>query len=149
MSKAKMSKAEKRRSDKIKRMAALLCADSPVIDKLIADMPETPFKTGGMITVDGESIRIKNKSYEPRQLQKITLSTEGSMRIFDRYGKKLCGTLALNLSSANIERFCLWARKHKIPAEIVSGRSEKFFQIFFLVLVTLIIVLIKLFSHLF
>lgn len=149
MSRAKMSEAVKQRSDKIKRMAALLCADSPVIDKLIADMPETPFKTGGMITVDGESIRIKNKSYEPRQLQKITLSTEGSMRIFDRYGKKLCGTLTLNLSSANIERFCLWARKHKIPAEIVSGRSEKFFQIFFLVLVTLIIVLIKLFSHLF
>lgn len=143
--KDKISAAEKQRYDKIKLIVALLCGDSQVTEVLIENTPDQTFKTGRRITVDGEIIRIKNKSYEARQLQKITINTEGSMRIFNRYGKKLCGSLTLNSSSANIERFCIWARKHKIPAEVVSGILERFLLVFFSGLVTLVIALVKLF----
>lgn len=143
--KDKISAAEKQRYDKIKLIVALLCGDSQVTEVLIENTPDQTFKTGRRITVDGEIIRIKNKSYEARQLQKITINTEGSMRIFDRYGKKLCSSLTLNSSSANIERFCIWARKHKIPAEVVSGIPERFLLVFFSGLVTLVIALVKLF----
>ena len=145
----KISTAEKQRYDKIKRLTALLCGVNPIIDTLISDMQDKPFKTGGRITVDGEIIRIKNKSYEARQLQKIVISTEGSMRIYDRYGKKLCGSLTLNSSPANVELFCLWARKHKIPAEAVSGIPEKVILSIFLGVVTMVVALVKVLSRIY
>lgn len=145
--KDKLNAAEKQRYDKIKRIVALLCSDSGVIDVLIANTPAGAFKTGRRITVDGDIIRIKNKPYEARQLQKIIINTEGSMRIYDRYGKKLCGSLTLNSSSSNVEQFCIWARKYKIPAEVVSGIPERFLLVFFSGAVTLVIALVKLLSH--
>lgn len=145
--KSKINEAEKQRYDKIKRIVALLCCDSKLVEIVAENSSDQHFKTGRRIIVDGEIIRIKNKAYEARQLQKIIINTEGSMRIYDRYGKKLCGSMTLNSSSANVERFCIWARKYKIPAEVVSGVSERFLLVFFSGLVTLVIAIVKLLTH--
>ena len=147
--KTKMSDAEKQRYDKIKRLIALLCSENRDIDAVIENTPIQSFKAGKRVTVDGEIIRIKNKSYEARQIQKIIINTEGSIKIFDRYGKKLCGSLTLNLSSNNINLFCIWARKHKIPAEAVSGIPEKVILTVFLGVVTLVVELVKVLSRIY
>lgn len=141
---AKMSDAEKTRYNKIYRLTSLLCShDNDALNTVIEKTELKPFKVGRRITVDGENIYIKNKLYCSYQLQKITINTEGSLCIYDRYGKKLCNWMELNLSSANIELFCIWARKCGVPAEEVSGKIERVFQLFVLTLTILVILLVK------
>ena len=144
-----MKAAEKQRYDKINLLIALLCSENRVIDTVNENTPAQSFKVGKRVTVDGEIIRIKNKSYEARQIQKIIINTEGSIKIFDRYGKKLCGSLTLNSSSNNINQFCIWARKHQIPAEAVSGTPEKVILMVFMGIVTLVVELVKVLSRIY
>lgn len=141
---AKMSDAEKARYNKIYRLTTLLCSqDNDALNTVIEKTELKPFKVGRRITVDGENIYIKNKLYCAYQLQKITINTEGSLCIYDRNGKKLCDWKELNLSSANIELFCIWARKCGVPAEAVSGKRERAFQLFVLTLAILLVLLVK------
>lgn len=147
--KSKMTAAEKQRYDKIKLLTALLCGENRDIDFVIENTPVQSFKAGKRVTINGEIIRINNKSYEARQIQKIIINTEGSIKIFDRYGKKLCGSLTLNSSTNNINLFCIWARKNKIPAEVVSGIPEKVLLTVFLGVVTLVVELVKVLSRIY
>ncbi len=140
----KMLQAENMRYKKIERLANLLCDDNPLpLDYSAMDSLDDPFTVGKKITVEGENIIINKKTYSSSDIKSVTISTEGSLAIYDRRDKKLCGWSALNLSTKNIELFCLWARKHNIPAKTVSGNVERGFQLFFLVLVILTIVIIK------
>ncbi|MCM1054846.1 MAG: hypothetical protein NC394_04905 [Bacteroides sp.] len=141
----KYSDAERTRFKKIYRLTSLLCSEDINVSEL-ENTELKPFKVGGRIRIDGEDIYIKNKLYSARQLQRITINTEGSMRIYDRYGKKLCGSFTLNLSSSNIELFCIWARKYNVPGELVSGKGERTLQKVFLTLVFIIILFVKVVS---
>lgn len=140
----KMLQAENVRYDKIERLSNLLCKDNYLpLDYSAMDSLDKPFSVGKKITVEGENIVINKKTYSSSDIKTVTINTEGSLAIYDRRDKKLCGWSALNLSTKNIELFCLWARKHNIPAKTVSGNSERAFQLFFLVLVILTIIIVK------
>ncbi len=140
----KMLQAENMRYKKIERLANLLCNDNPLpLDYSAMDSLDDTFSVGKKITVEGENIIINKKTYSSSDIKSVTISTEGSLAIYDRTDKKLCDWSALNLSTKNIELFCLWARKHNIPAKTVSGNSERGFQLFFLVLVILTIIAVR------
>ncbi len=140
-----MSQAEKMRYGKIVRLTNLLCGENVLpLDYSVMDGLDKPFNVGKRITIEGQNININKKPYCALDIKKVTINTEGSMAVYDRSGKKLCGWSVLNLSSHNIELFCLWARKNKIPSEIVSGKAEKAFQMCFLAFAVLAVVLIRL-----
>lgn len=146
MKSGKMAQAENARYAKIQKLiCCLLCQkDKIIFDDEVENALGKPFKVGRIITVDGEKITVKKKLYSALDLKKVTVNTEGSMSIYDRGSRKLCGPISLNLSSKNIELFCLWARKYDVPAELVSGKGERTFQRVFLAAVAAIIFLIKL-----
>lgn len=146
MKQNKISQAEAIRYDKIQRLVDLLNKKDELTD-VIAKALNTPFNVGGKIVVDNDSITIGNKTYEALDIKRVTINTEGSISIFDRYGKKICGWSRLNLSCKNIELFCLWVRKNGIPAEVVSGRHERVLLVVISVLVTTIIALIKILKY--
>lgn len=135
----KMIQAENMRYMKIQRLIDLLCSK----DNLIADDLDTSFSVGKRITINGETITIKNKTYSYYELQKVTINTEGSLAIYDRSGKRLCNWIGLNLSVKNIELFCLWVIKYKVPAEVISGKAEKTLQFLLLAVVIIICILFK------
>lgn len=140
----KMAQAEDRRYAKIERLIELLCPkEKTVLEDAAGYEFNKPFKVGKRITVEGSSIIIKNKAYDSLELKKITINTEGSLSIYDRSGRKLCGWVDLNLSTKNIELFCIWARMNNVPAEVVSGKGEKILQLSILVTVILALVLFK------
>lgn len=140
----KMSQAQKMRYNKIERLTGLLCGDNALpLDYSAMGSLDKPFNVGKRITVEGQNISINKKTYCAYDIKKVTINTEGSLSIYDRNEKKLCGWSVLNLSTENIELFCLWARKNGIPSENVSGRSEKAFQLIFLAAVIFALVLIK------
>lgn len=125
----KMSQAESVRYAKIQRLIGLLCGeDKTILDGIISKGFTEPFDVGRKITIDGETIWIKNKSYTSSELQKIIINTEGSLAVYDSSGRKICGWLLLNVSVKNIELFCVWARKYHVQAETVSGKHERIFQ---------------------
>lgn len=145
---SKTANAENIRYAKIKRLTDLLCSEEKgLIDAIAENQATAPFKVGKRITVDGDSITIKGKAYSANQLNKVTVSKEGSMGIYDRYGKKLCGWIALNSACHNIELFCLWIRKYNVPAEVLSGKAERIFRIAFLILTVLAIILSKILKY--
>ena len=140
----KMSQAQKMRYNKIERLTGLLCGDNALpLDYSAMDSLDKPFKVGKRITVEGQNIKIKKRIYCTFDVKRVTINTEGSLSIYGRNEKKLCGWFVLNLSTENIELFCLWVRKNGIPSEMVSGRAEKAFQLGFLTMVIIIVVLIK------
>lgn len=140
---SKMQQAENIRYNKIEILGNLLCKDNVIpINYDAMDSLDKPFNVGKRISVNGENIVINKKTYSSFEIKSVTLNTEGSMAIFDRSGKKLCGWASLNLAAKNIELFCLWVRKHNIPAKVVSGSSEKGFQWFFMAAVIFVLLLI-------
>ena len=103
------------------------------------------FNVGKRLSVDGNTLHIGKKSYEAYEIGKFTVNTEGSMALYDRYGKKICGTFSLNVSVENIHIFCKWIRNNNISAEVIPGRAEKIFQYIFLIIGAAVIILIKVF----
>lgn len=141
----KMSQAQSIRYGKIERLTELLCRDNSVpLDYSAMGSLDKPFKVGKRIIVDGQNVSINKKTYCAYDIKKVTINTEGSLSIYSRSGKKLCGWSVLNLSTEKIELFCLWARRNGILSESVSGGSEKAFQLVFLSAVIILVVLIKL-----
>ena len=143
-----ISKAETIRYSKIQRMLSILNGDTngaaaDITDNLIASMDICPFRVGKRISIDGQTIKIGKKCWQSYEIQKVTANTEGSMAIYDRSGKKICGCLSLNVSLQNIELFCIWVRKYNIAAEIRSGKMERFFQYALLVITILLVLLYK------
>ncbi len=122
--------AETMRYKKIQNLINLLqgTGNPAAIDTIFGDSFPSSFKLGKGIVIDGQTIRIGKKSYNSFEIKRVTINTEGSMAIYDSYGKKLCGSLRLNVSLDNIEMFCVWVRKRNIPVEVVSGKKERFFQ---------------------
>ena len=134
----------KARYSKIERLKNLLCTENFLpLDHAALDSLDKPFNVGKRISVEGQNISINKRPYYALEIKKITINTEGSLAVYDRYGKKLCGCFALNLSTKNIELFCLWARKNNIPAEIVSGRAEWAFQLLFAIVVFAAVMILK------
>ena len=145
-----LSQAETVRYSKIQKMINILSGDvhsttgNIILNDLLASADLPPFSVGKTISIDGRTIKIGKKSYQAYEIQKVTINTEGSMAIYDRSGKKICGCLRLNVSLKNIESFCIWARKNNIPTEIRSGKAERFFQYALLVITVLLCLLYKL-----
>ena len=101
------------------------------------------FNVGKRLSVSGSTLHIGRKSFESHEIGKFTVNTEGSMALYDRYGKKICGTLDLNVSLKNIDVFCSWIRKNNISAEVISGKAERTFQYVFLILAVAVMILIQ------
>lgn len=140
----KMKQAEDMRYAKIERLIDLLCSKKEtVLEDNGGYEFNKQFKVGKRISVEGGNIIIKNKAYDSSELKKITINTEGSLSIYDRSGRKLCGWIDLNLSTKNIELFCIWARRNNVPAEVVSGKGERIFQLSVFVTAILVLVLFK------
>lgn len=140
----KMPQAEELRYAKIQRVIDLLCGkDKTILDDMLGDGFNKPFNVGRKITVHGKNITIKNKVYNPFELQKVTINTEGTLSIYDQSGRKLCGGIFLNVSTKNIELFSLWVRKYNVPAQVVSGKRERMFQWSIFALALLVVVLLK------
>lgn len=142
MKQNKISNAEAIRYVKIQRLTDLLSKKDRLTDTL-AEGLSTPFEVGRGITAHSDSITIGRKTYSSSEIKRVTINTEGSMSIFNRSNKKLCGWGRLNLSSKNIELFCIWVRKNGIPADVVSGSPERTLLVVFSVLVTFTAVLVK------
>ena len=142
-----MLQAEERRYAIIQRLTDLLCnKEEMVVDQLAENGMYEPFSVGKKIKIDGRNIKIRRKRYSSVELLKVTINTEGSMAIYDREGRKLCGSLSLNLSVKNIELFCVWVRKYNVPVEVVTGTHEKLFQWIILAMAVLAIVLYRAFN---
>ena len=101
------------------------------------------FNVGKRLSVSGSTLHIGKKSFEAYEIGKFTVNTEGSMALYDRYGKKICGTFGLNVSLKNIDIFCKWIKKNNVSAEVVSGKAERIFQYIFMFVGIAVIVLIK------
>lgn len=144
----KMSRAEAMRYAKIKRLTELLCKKDSALD-VASEGLCAPFKVGSGIAVDGSSLTVGKKTYDAMELKRVTINTEGSLSVYDRSGKKLCGWRNLNLSLENIELFCMWVRKNGIPAEAVSGKGERTILIAFSVIIALIAVLMKILKYIY
>lgn len=133
------------RYKKIQDMIDLIKGEgsSKAIDAILKNSLFAPFKVGKSIFIDGDTIKIGKKEYYYNDIDKVTVNTEGSIALYDRYGKKLCGSFRLNLSCYNIQLFCIWARLHGIPAEVVSGKKERIFQFLLLAATFIAVVLWK------
>lgn len=144
MKASNMAQAESMRYAKIQRLIDMLCKEyKSVSEDVIGNEVNNPFNVGKRITVEGNKIIIRSKTYYASELLKVTVNTEGSLAIYDRSGRKLCGWAALNLTAKNIERFCIWVRRNGVPAEVVSGRGEKTLQWVILTVAILVSIIIK------
>ncbi len=125
MNRSNMSKAETLRYTKIQKLIDLLQsnANSAVIDSILGDSLPSPFTIGRRISIDEKTIKIGKRSYDVYEIRNVTINKEGSMAIYGNNGKRLCGSLSLNVSSDNIEMFCVWVGKNNIPVEVVSGKG--------------------------
>jgi hypothetical protein len=141
-----MEKAQDSRYSKINHLIQYLQGtnNALLIDKLAEDSELTNFCVGKSIRIDGEIIRIRKREHQIYDIKKVTINTEGSMAIYDKNGRKICGTLWLNVGKKNIEFFCVWVRKNFVQVEVRSGKGELFFQYLFFCIVILIILLLKL-----
>lgn len=141
----KIVEAEEMRYARIQQLIDLLFHKSKnmPVDFVGEEMQES-FPVGMKIKVDGNKIKVRNREYSSVELQKVTINTEGTMAIYDRDGRKLCGSIWLNSSTKNIELFCVWVRKYHVPAEVVSGKGEKALQMIILVIAVAALFLYKL-----
>ena len=101
------------------------------------------FNVGKRLSVSGSTLHIGRKSFEAYEIGKFTVNTEGSMALYDRYGKNICGTLGLNVSLKNIDIFCKWIKINNISAEVIPGKAERIFQYIFMIVGIAVIVFIK------
>ena len=141
----KIVQAEEMRYARIQRLIDLLChKQKNILADFVEEELQESFPVGMKIKVDGNKVRIRNREYSSVELQKVTINTEGTMAIYDRDGRKLCGSIWLNSSTKNIELFCVWVRKYHVPAEVVSGKGEKALQMIILVIAVAALFLYKL-----
>ncbi len=141
----KIVQAEEMRYARIQQLIDLLCHRQKNIPvDFIAEEMQESFTVGMKIKVNGNKIRIRNREYSSVELQKVTINTEGTMAVYDRDGKKLCGSIWLNSSTKNIELFCIWVRKNHVPVDVVSGKGEKVLQMLILVIAVAALFLYKL-----
>lgn len=131
----KIMQADDVRYAKIRQLVNLLCHQekSQPVDSLTDALQET-FPVGMKIKISGSKIRIRNREYSAAELQKVTINTEGTLTVYDRDGRKLCGSIWLNSSTKNIELFCVWVRKYHVPAEVVLAKGEKVLQMLIVVI---------------
>ncbi len=143
----RMEKAQNFRYSKINHLIQYLQGknNALLIDKLAEDSEPTAFCVGKRIRIDGEAIKIGKREYQAYDIKNVTINTEGSMAIYDKSDRKICGTLWLNAGKKNIELFCIWVRKNSVQVEVKSGKGELVFQYLFLGIVILTIFLLKLF----
>lgn len=130
----KIVQAEDERYAKVQKLVNLLChpEQRDLDEAMESALPET-FPVGMKIKIDGNRITIRKKAYSSAELQKVTINTEGTLTVYNRDGRKLCGSVWLNLSTKNIEMFCVWVRKYRVPVEVVTGKGEKAIQILIVV----------------
>ncbi len=140
-----ISEAETMRYAKIQSLISLLQGKGNFVatDAVLEPGMSLSFALGRKIAVEGSKIRIGKKSYNANEIKKVTINTEGSMAIYDSCGKKLCGSLRLNVSLKHIELFCVWVRKNNIPVEVLSGKGERFFQYMILFIAVTVMVLLR------
>lgn len=140
-----LSEAETVRYSKIQNVINLLSGNegSGQTVPILQDILPSSFEMGGRISVDGEMLRVGKRTYHVRRIGRVMINTEGSMAVYDSCGKKICGTLQLNVGTKNIELFCIWVRKFHVPAEVVSGKGERFLQYAFLFLTVAVVVILK------
>jgi hypothetical protein len=143
----RIEKAQEFRYSKINHLIQYLQGlnNARLIDELTEDSELTAFCVGKRIRIDGKFIKIGKREYQVYDIKKVTINTEGSMAIYDKNNRKICGALWLNVGAKNIELFCIWVRKNSIQVEVKSGKGELFFQYLFLGIVILIIILRKLY----
>lgn len=130
----KIVQAEDMRYARTQQLVNLLCHQgqgNP--DGFMENALQEPFPVGMKIKVDGSKITIRNREYSSAELQKVTINTEGTLTVYNRDGRKLCGSIWLNSSTKNVELFCVWVRRHCVPVEVVTGKGEKALQILILV----------------
>jgi hypothetical protein len=143
----RMEKAQEFRYSKINHLIQYLQGtnNAELIDEFAEDSELTAFCVGKRIRIDGKIIKIGKREYQVYDIKKVTISTEGSMAIYDKSDRKICGTLWLNAGEKNVELFCVWLRKNSVQVEVKSGKGELIFQYLFLGLVILIVLLRKLY----
>lgn len=149
INRSNMSKAETMRYTKIQNLIDLLQGNTnlAVIDSTLGDSLPAPFTIGRRIAVDETTIKIGKKSYSIHEIKNVTINTEGSMAVYGNNGKKLCGSLSINVSSDNIELFCVWVRRCNIPVEVLSGKRERIFQYVILLVSVIVAVFLKLLNN--
>lgn len=140
-----ISEAETMRYAKIQNLISLLQGRGNFVaaDAVLEPGMPLSFELGRKIAVVESKIRIGKKRYNANEIKKVTINTEGSMAIYDSRGKKLCGSLGLNVSLNHIELFCVWVRKNNIPVEVVSGKGERLFQYMILFIAVTVMVLLR------
>ena len=136
--------AEIKRYEKIQMILDLLCkTEDSVKMNVLLNGSLSPFKLGKRIVIDGRTITIGRLSYDSSEIKKLVVNTEGSMRLYAQDGKKLCGSVHLNVSLKNIELFCVWIRQYRIPVEVVSGKWERVFQYVILAFAILVFLFLR------
>jgi hypothetical protein len=142
----RLEKAQGFRYSKINHLIRYLQGtnNAGLIDELVKDSELTAFCVGKRIRIDGKIIKIGKREYPVYDIKKVTINTEGSMAIYDKSDRKICGTLWLNVGEKNIELFCVWVRKNSIQVEVKSGKGELVFQYLFLCIVILTIFILSL-----
>lgn len=148
--KPNIQQAEIMRYAKIQNAINLLQGNGSSIaaEAVWSDTSIAPFKVGRFIVIDDETIHIGKKTYNLHDMGKVVINTEGSMSIYNSFRKKICGCLRLNVSLNNIELFCVWIHKNKIPVEIVSGKRERIFQYAVLTITVAAVLLFTLLKYL-
>ncbi len=130
----KIVQAEDTRYARIQHLVNLLChQEQSSLDDFTGEELQEQFPVGMKIKIDGSKITIRNREYSSAELQKVTINMEGTLTVYNRVGRKLCGSVWLNSSTKNVEWFCMWVRKHRIPVEVVTGKGEKVLQILIVV----------------
>lgn len=140
----KLEQMEDARYAKIQQLVNLLCPKGQSnLDHVMEATLQEAFSVGMKIRVNGSRITIRNKEYSSSELQKVTINTEGTLAIYNREGRKLCGSVWLNSSTTNIELFCVWVSKYHVPVEVVAGKGEKALQMLIMVVALAAWVLFK------
>ena len=130
----KIVQAEDERYARVRQLVNLLCRrEQNTPDSFMEDALQEPFPVGMKIKIDGSKITIRNREYTSAELQKVTINTEGTLAVYNREGRKLCGSVWLNSSTKNVDLFCGWVSKYHVPVEVVTGRGEKALQILIMV----------------
>ena len=98
--------------------------DAALVDSMIGDGSLQPFSVGRKIKVDKDGITIGRRRMDIRDIGRMRISEEGSMALYDRYGKKICGTFTVNYMMENIELLCWCLHHYGVEAEITSGKLD-------------------------
>ena len=138
----KIAEAENMKYAKTQYITGLLTNNDKLNDILLT-LPLSSFNVGKSTTIEGEDITIDKNKYNCREIGSVVISTEGSMAVYDAYGKRLCNRFKLNLASENIELFCVWVRQNNIPVKVKSGKPELILQYAILIAVIALIAALR------